>query len=96
MADAAGQPSQGSPGKAPRRKREPREIARIVVAVAGLILLVAFVLDNSQTVKVGFVFFSTQLSLIWVLLIAAVLGALVDRLVILLGQRRRSRAASKR
>ncbi len=66
------------------------------MAVVGLVLLVAFVLDNSQTVKVGFVFFSTQLSLIWVLLIAAVLGALVDRLVILLGQRRRSRAASKR
>jgi len=96
MADAAGQLSQGSPGKAPGKKREPREIARIVVAVAGLILLVAFVLDNSQTVKVGFVFFSAQLSLIWVLLIAAVLGALVDRLVILLGQRRRSRAASRR
>jgi uncharacterized integral membrane protein len=96
MADAEGQPSQGSQGKAPGRKREPREIARIVVAVAGLILLVAFVLDNSQTVKVGFVFFSAQLSLIWVLLIAAVLGALVDRLVILLGQRRRSRAPSKR
>jgi len=96
MADAVGRPSHDSPGTTPGRKREPREIARIVVAVVGLVLLVAFVLDNSQTVKVGFVFFSTQLSLIWVLLIAAVLGALVDRLVILLGQRRRSRAASKR
>jgi len=96
MAEAVGQPSQGSAGNVPGKKREPREIARIVVAVVGLILLVSFVLDNSQTVKVGFVFFSAELSLIWVLLIAAVLGALVDRLVILLGQRRRSRAASKR
>ncbi|HUY66501.1 MAG TPA: LapA family protein [Acidimicrobiales bacterium] len=96
MADAVGRPSQDPPGTAPGKKREPREIVRIVVAVVGLILLVAFVLDNSQTVKVGFVFHSAQLSLIWVLLIAAVLGALVDRLVILLGQRRRSRAASKR
>jgi uncharacterized integral membrane protein len=66
-----------------------------VVAVVGLVLLVAFVLDNSQTVKVGFVFVSTDLSLIWVLLIAAVLGALVDRLVILLGQRRRKRVAAR-
>jgi uncharacterized integral membrane protein len=65
----------------------------MTVAVIGLILLVAFVLDNSRTVKVGFVFFSTHLSLIWVLLIAAVLGALVDRLVILLGQRRKKAAA---
>ena len=65
------------------------------MAVVGLILLIAFVLDNSQTVKVGFVFFSTRLSLIWVLLIAAVLGALVDRLVILLGQRRKKKAAAR-
>ena len=74
---------------------ETREIVRIVVAVVALILLIAFVLDNSQTVKVGFVFFSARVSLIWVLLIAAVLGALVDRLVILLGQRRKKAAAAK-
>jgi uncharacterized integral membrane protein len=65
-----------------------------VVAVVGLILLIAFVLDNSRTVRVGFVFFNANVSLIWVLLIAAFLGALVDRLVILLGQRRR-RARAK-
>jgi uncharacterized integral membrane protein len=75
-------------------KRSPRDIARIVVAVVGLILLIAFVLDNSRTVRVGFVFFNANVSLIWVLLIAAFLGALVDRLVILLGQRRR-RARAK-
>ena len=85
-------PVQGSPGRSPKAKREPREIIRISVAVIGLILLIAFVLDNSQTVKVGFVFFSSELSLIWVLLIAAVLGAAVDRLVILIGQRRRKAA----
>ena len=89
MANSRGVPDQGSPGRAPKKKRENREIVRIAVAVIGLVLLVAFVLDNSQTVKVGFVFFSTRISLIWVLLIAAVLGALVDRLVILLGQRRK-------
>jgi predicted PurR-regulated permease PerM len=43
---------------------------------------------------VGFVFFNASLSLIWVLLIAAFLGAAVDRLVILLRQRRKKRAAS--
>ena len=46
-----------------------------MVAGLGLVLLIAFVLDNSHTVKVGFVFFNTELSLIWVLLIAALLGA---------------------
>jgi uncharacterized integral membrane protein len=76
----------------PKPKRSNREIARIVVAVVGLVLLIAFVLDNSNTVRVGFVFFKANVSLIWVLLIAAFLGALVDRLVILLGQRRRRAA----
>ena len=62
-----------------------------MAAAVGLALLVAFVLDNSQTVKVGFVFFSARLSLIWVLIIAAVLGAAADRLVILFRARRRAR-----
>ena len=89
MADTAGLDNQGSPGRSVGKKRDPREIARIVVAAVAVILLIAFVLDNSQTVKVGFVFFNTQLSLIWVLLIAALLGALADRLVILLRRRRK-------
>ncbi len=92
MASSPGVPNQGSTGRSRTKKRETREIVRITVAVVGLILLIAFVLDNSQTVKVGFVFFNTHISLIWVLLIAAVLGALVDRLVILLGQRRKKAA----
>ena len=82
----------GAPGKRPRRSN--REVARLVVTGLGLVLLIAFVVDNSHTVTVGFVFFSTKLSLIWVLLIAAALGALVDRLVIYLSERRR-RAGSK-
>jgi uncharacterized integral membrane protein len=76
-------------------KRDARDIARIVVAVVGLILLIAFVLDNSRTVRVGFVFFNADVSLIWVLLIAAFLGALVDRLVILVGQRRKKKKTAR-
>lgn len=92
MASNAAMPGLGSTGhSASEHKRSNREIARIVVAAVGLALLVAFVLDNSQTVKVGFVFFSTRLSLIWVLIIAAVLGAATDRLVILLRARRKSK-----
>jgi uncharacterized integral membrane protein len=82
---------QSPDGGAPTDKRSPRDIARIVVAVVALVLLIAFVIDNSRTVKVGFIFSSVEISLIWVILIAAFLGACVDRLVIYLGQRRRSR-----
>ncbi|HEY5097290.1 MAG TPA: LapA family protein [Acidimicrobiales bacterium] len=93
MPTTSGDPGSGSAGRSVEKKRDTREVARLVAAGVGLILLVAFVLDNSQTVKVGFVVFSTKLSLIWVLLIAAVLGAVVDRLVILLRQRRKKAAA---
>jgi len=93
MASSPGMPSSEGTGRSPRGKRETKDLVRIGVTVLALVLLIAFVLDNSNTVKVGFVFFSTRISLIWVLLIAAFLGALVDRLVILLGQRRRKRSS---
>jgi uncharacterized integral membrane protein len=82
-------PRSSGGGASPARKRERKDIARLVVSGLALVLLIAFVIDNSNTVKVGFVFFTTEVSLIWVLLIAAVLGALVDRLVVHLRQRRR-------
>ncbi len=72
--------------------RNPREIARVVGIVVALFLLVGFVVDNTQTVKVGFVFFDKQINLIWALLIAALLGAIVDRLVII--RRRRHKGPS--
>ncbi len=92
MATSPGASAQDPTGRS-SKTRERRDNIRIVGAAVALVLLVAFVLDNSQTVKVGFVFFSTHISLIWVLLIAAVLGALVDRLVILLRRRRKKAAA---
>ena len=93
MAKPTGLPSEGLPDGSPGNKRDRREMARLAVAVVALVLLVAFVVANSHTVKVGFVFFHTQTSLIWVIVIAAVLGALVDRLVILVRKRRRASAA---
>jgi uncharacterized integral membrane protein len=88
MADAKRSSPRGESGRR-SDPRSRREIARIVVAVVGLILLVAFVLGNSKTVPVSFVFFKHHISLIWVILISAFLGGLVDRLIILLRQRRR-------
>ena len=54
---------------------------RLVAAVIVVALLVAFIVDNSEQVRVGFVFFHARVSLIWVLLITAALGALADRLI---------------
>jgi uncharacterized integral membrane protein len=80
--------SDGSPA-AKRDKRDNREIIRLVVFGLALVLLIAFIIGNSKDVKVNFVFFHTSTSLIWVILVSAVLGVLVDRLVIALGKRRK-------
>jgi uncharacterized integral membrane protein len=77
------------PGGPAARKRDNREIARLVVFGIGLVLLIAFVIGNSNPVKVNFVFFHTRTSLVWVILLSAVLGLLVDRLIIALGKRRK-------
>jgi len=47
-----------------------------VLALAA-IWLVAFILSNSETVRVDFVFGHVSLSLIWVMIICAALGALL-------------------
>jgi uncharacterized integral membrane protein len=65
----------------------PRELVRALLLVVVVGLLVAFVVDNSQSVRVGFVFTHANPSLIWVLIVTALLGAAADRLWL----RRRSR-----
>ena len=49
----------------------------LVVAALAAIWLVAFIVSNSETVKVSFVFGDVTLSLIWVMIICAVLGAVL-------------------
>lgn len=51
-------------------------MALVIVALA-IAWLVAFVVSNSQTVRVSFVFAHVRLSLIWVMLICAALGAII-------------------
>ena len=60
--------------------RDTRETARIVAAVVIAALLIAFVVDNTREVRVGFVFADKNTRLIYVLIITAIVGALLDRL----------------
>jgi uncharacterized integral membrane protein len=86
-------PTSGLPNPPPTsgvQKRQRKDIARIVAALVIVIVLVAFVVKNSEKVTVSFVFFSAHVRLIWVLLVTAILGALADRL--LLWRRRRSKS----
>jgi uncharacterized integral membrane protein len=61
-----------------------------LAVVAGL--LIAFIVENSNSINIHFVFFTARVSLIWALILAALLGALADRLVL---RRKRRRAASR-
>jgi uncharacterized integral membrane protein len=67
--------------------RDPREVARIVGALVLLGLLIAFVIDNTREVKIGFVFFDHKTRMIYVLIVTALVGVVLDRL----WQRRRHR-----
>lgn len=69
MADPAGQRHPAGPDEGPNWKR--RALA------AGAVVLLIFMALNSQKVEVNFIFGSAQMPLIFALLIAAALGALV-------------------
>jgi uncharacterized integral membrane protein len=57
-----------------------RERARIVAGLVLLALLVAFVFKNTREVKVSFVFFDHKTRMIYVLIVTAAIGVVLDRL----------------
>ena len=57
--------------------RDRRQLVPVIIAALVAIWLVAFILSNSETVRVSFVFVHLSLSLIWVMLICTVLGAVL-------------------
>jgi uncharacterized integral membrane protein len=53
---------------------------KLIAAIILAIVLIAFVFDNTRKVKVGFVVGDHQTRLIYVLIVTAVIGVLIDRL----------------
>jgi uncharacterized integral membrane protein len=68
--------------KPPKKSDAGRDSSRVrlVVGIILLALLVAFVIDNTRRVTVGFVFFDHQIRLIYVLIVTALIGVVLDRL----------------
>ena len=69
-------------GPSPKRpddldEQQVRRIALVGVLVLALILLVFLIVQNSDSVSVSFVFFSARISLIWVIFLSAVVGAVI-------------------
>jgi uncharacterized integral membrane protein len=56
-------------------------LAKLVLIGILIALLVAFILGNSEQVRVSFVFFHSRFSLIWVLLVTNLLGFIAGYLL---------------
>ena len=69
-------------------RQDVKQIATLVIVALALAWLIAFIVSNSEHVRVSFVFGHVSLSLIWVMVICAVLGALVALLAPRLRRRR--------
>jgi uncharacterized integral membrane protein len=92
------QPSQPSLGERlheGRRTFQPGLWLRLTVITAGLVYLILFVVLNTKTVRVRFVFESTRVSLIWVIVLSVLIGVVLG---VLLSQlhRFRSRRGARR
>jgi len=84
------QATKGADGS-PSHKRDNRDITRLVVYGLGLVLLVVFIVRNSTPATVDFILFHTHASLIWVIVVSAILGVFVDRLAMAVGKRRKKK-----
>jgi uncharacterized integral membrane protein len=78
-----------------RSGEEAREdsglLTKLILLVALVAYLIAFVLENRKEVNVHFVVASSRVSLIWVILLSITIGALGWAVVSQLNRRRRRR-----
>lgn len=77
----------------PDRDR-PHDVQMVVMALA-VFLLTWFVVTNTQKVHVQFWFFATNVSLIVVIVVSAILGALTALLLSATSRRRASKRAKR-
>lgn len=74
---------------------QPRLYGRWIALIAVTAYLIAFILENGKHVSVHFVFTTTRVSLIWVILLTLALGAIGGILIAQLDRRRRRRRAGE-
>jgi uncharacterized integral membrane protein len=74
---------------------QPRLYLRWIVLIALTAYLIAFILENGKHVSIHFVFHTTRVSLIWVILLSLALGAIGGILLAQLDRRRRRRGAGE-
>jgi uncharacterized integral membrane protein len=102
----SGPPSPGGEPEAGRRAQEEQfrrlrrergaRVAKALVALAISVILIVFVIANSEPVRVNFVFATRHPRLIWVMLACAVLGGVVGYLIGRPGRGARARTGGRR
>jgi len=76
-------------------KARQARVAKAVIAIGIVVILLIFIVSNSQGVTVHYVFFTGRPPLIWVMFACAVLGGIVGYLVGRPGRQIRIRRGSK-
>jgi uncharacterized integral membrane protein len=74
---------------------QPRLYAILVGLLVIVAYVIAFIIKNSDRVKIDFVLFSTHTSLIWLIILLLAIGSIVGVLLSQLYRRRRSGGAAK-
>ncbi len=74
---------------------QPRLYIRWIALIAVTAYLIAFILENGKHVSVHFVFRTTRVSLIWVILLTLALGAIGGILIAQLDRRRKRKSAGE-
>jgi uncharacterized integral membrane protein len=89
-------PAAAVPATRPERLRRRVHHVRLygwtALLVAALVVIVALVVDNTHRVKIGWVFGSSHASLVWVILVPAVIGWLAGLATSFVVRRRIRRA----
>ena len=74
---------------------QPRVYARLIVLALVVAYAIAFILENGKHVSVHFVFATTKVSIVWLILLSLALGAIGGILLSQLERRRRRRHAAE-
>jgi len=74
---------------------QPKVYARLIVLALVVAYAIAFILENGKHVSVHFVFVTTRVSIVWLILLSLALGAIGGILLSQLERRRRRRHAAE-
>jgi uncharacterized integral membrane protein len=92
MADEPTEPTQiQAPPRQGLDPRQVRQLLLVAVLVLVAVIILAFVIQNRRRTTVSFVFFDTNASLIWVILLSVVAGIIAGFVIPPIVRKRRGR-----